>query len=88
MTVAGMLDDLPASEISEWEAVERIYPFGGMVDDYRAALAAAAIYNVNRGKDTPVVSPFDLIPWHEREEPKRVVDPEAVRAALTRGRKQ
>lgn len=60
-------------------AMERIEPFGGQIDDLRAAIGAAAIINNLRGmfagKDADMIDPRDIIPWCERESVLLQFDP-------------
>ena len=66
MTVAELQDRMGAGELAEWRAYARIDPFGGEVDDYRAAIGPAMTANMNRGKDADIVKPFDVLPWRSK----------------------
>ena len=46
-------------------AFSQIEPFGGAIDDLRAGLGPAMTCNVNRGNDTPMITPMQFFPWHE-----------------------
>lgn len=75
-----LLARLTSSELTELMAYANLEPFGAPIDDYRAGLSAAAVFNVNRGKDAPVIGPMELMPWHAdrvaapRETPQAVAD--------------
>lgn len=73
--------EMDADEFADWLAFEQLEPFGGIAHDYRAGLAAAAVYNVNRKKGTDPVKPLDLIPWaHEPRDPAE--DSMAIKSAM------
>jgi hypothetical protein len=67
MGVATMLDTLPSSEITEWLAFSQLEPFGGIVEDMRAGIAAATTVNVNQGEGARTFGPLDFFPWHREQ---------------------
>ena len=72
MTVARLVREMSSAELTEWIAFSRIEPFGGAIEDYRAALYASMKANAARdGK--PPISPLDLFPWNA--EPEEAPDP-------------
>jgi len=72
MTVRRLGTECDSAEITEWMGMERIEPFGGHIEDLRAAFGPAAIINNMRallnGKDAAMVDMRHLIPWGERPE--------------------
>jgi hypothetical protein len=79
-TLRELLATIESSELTLWQAFDDLEPIGGDADDYRAALAAAVTFNVNRGPNTPVKHPLDLIPWSSRHRPIVLGDDETVEA--------
>lgn len=76
---------MSSSEFVEWMAMSQVEPFGGPIDDYRAGLPAAAVYNVNRSSaDSPTVNPLDLYGWTEEPEPSPPDTPEQTAEKLRR----
>jgi hypothetical protein len=63
-----MLANMSSTQFTEWTAFSRVRPFGAMREDYRAGLSAAAIINVNRGRDSELIRPLDF--FDEYETPK------------------
>nr|WP_246259726.1 DUF4035 domain-containing protein [Streptomyces typhae] len=56
-----------AAELAEWRAYEQITgPLGGARGDYQAAVVAAAIVAVNRGKNQKAPPLGDFIPRWDR----------------------
>jgi hypothetical protein len=94
MSVARCQMEVSSAEFTEWMGYRQIEPFGTEMDDLRAGVLAAAVYNVNRDvKKRP--EPFaaaDVIPWlgglskEVEPEPVLFADPVAqtnlLRAAL------
>lgn len=66
MPVGQMLRSMSSSELTEWIAfITKVEPEGGYIDDFRAAIGAAATKNAHRGRRDKAVSPYDLVPWSE-----------------------
>ncbi|MFD9905638.1 DUF4035 domain-containing protein [Streptomyces sp. NPDC059063] len=62
-SVRHLLADIGAAELAEWRAYEQISgPLGGARGDYNAAVVAAAIVAVNRGKNQKAPPLADFIP--------------------------
>ncbi len=57
-------------------AFSGLEPFGGAIDDFRAALGPAMTANANRAEGQEPVLPFDLIPWIPKAEDVMVIDDE------------
>lgn len=51
-----MLRRMPAKTFRRWQHFDALEPIGELRADYRAASIVQMIANVNRGKDTPVVT--------------------------------
>lgn len=81
-TVAELQRSMSSAEFGEWVAFYSIEPFGDRVADLRAGVVASTVANVNRGKDSPVLAPIDLIPWAQEAKPDTPPPPEAVAAAF------
>lgn len=60
-----MLDELTSTQLSEWEAYDRIDPIGTWRDDFRMSYLAALLTNIairtNAKKGTPLVSLSEFI---------------------------
>ncbi len=76
MTVSELSDRIGSSELTEWMGHGIDEPFGGPIDDYRAALAAAMFLNANRAEGAQPVTPYDLIPWIKKPDEVMVIDDE------------
>ncbi|MDR5774911.1 MULTISPECIES: hypothetical protein [unclassified Caballeronia] len=65
MSVARCQAEVDSAEFTQWLAYSKIEPFGTEMEDLRAGVVAAAIYNVNRSpKARPEpFGPSDVIPW-------------------------
>ena len=67
MTVAELGQRMPSAELTEWMAFFSLEPWGTEVEDWRAALVASVIANVNRDpKKGKVFQPTDFMPRYER----------------------
>lgn len=66
MTVRELLTRMDAAEFAEWRAFERLEPFGGWAEDYRAGLVASMLANIHRAPGKPTVEPMRFFPWHDR----------------------
>jgi hypothetical protein len=69
MNVSELLARTSSSELTEWMAFERISgPLGGARADIQAAIVAATIANVQRGKGQRTLAPIDFVPvWDKRK---------------------
>lgn len=65
-TVKQLLSECDAYELTEWQAMRSIHPFGPMVEDLRAGLAPAVLVNQNRPRHSDVVSPLTFFAWYEK----------------------
>lgn len=52
---------LPSAEIAEWQAYERLEPFGQRRLDDGMRLLAAILVNANRGQHSPAVEPHEFL---------------------------
>jgi hypothetical protein len=68
MTVRGLLAQIGADELAEWQAFSAMEPFGFWSDHYHAALIASTIANANRGKSQKAFQPADFMPFLERRQ--------------------
>lgn len=83
MPVGLMARCMSSSEFVRWMAYSHVEPFGGPVDDYRAGLPAAAVYNVNRASaETPTINPLSFYGWTEEPEPEKPDTPEETARKL------
>lgn len=67
------MDELTSEQLSEWEAYERLEPFGDWKNDYRLAFMCSLLVNVNKSfhgkKNSKMTSPEDfLIKWGRTKE--------------------
>lgn len=74
-TLAEMEAGMSGAEYALWEAEYRISPWGDWPAQVMQATVAATVANVNRGKDSPVYSPQDFIPWAEKQQEEQEEDP-------------
>jgi len=72
-TLRELLASIDSRELTLWAAFDRLEPFGGDAEDYRAALAASVTYNMNRGQGRPARHPLDFIPWSEHSKQQIIV---------------
>lgn len=80
-TVRELGERLDAAELTEWLAFYALEPWGTHPADVRAALVAATIANVNRGKGQRAYKVRDFLPrWDERA--PRQQRPEEIEATL------
>lgn len=78
-----------SAELTEWQAFERIEPFGGLHDELMAGQIAAVTANVHRDpKKSQAFEPADFGPGLRRikadAEPALLADPEAHSDLLMR----
>ncbi len=60
--MAWGLRNISARELAEWQAYHGLEPLGERRADYRNALLASIIANVNRGADTDAYPISDFLP--------------------------
>ena len=81
-----LLACVDAADILEMMAFERLEPFGGLADDFRAGQVAATVANVQRGKDDEPYGPDFFMPALRRgipaSAPVLLDDPDAQAALL------
>lgn len=65
-------------------AFEKLEPFGGPVEDYRAALAATVAANLNRREGTTPMKWHEWYPWLKAPEPEEAIETYAERAERIR----
>lgn len=64
---------IPREELTEWEAFWQLEPFGSWFNEYRSALVASVIAEVNRNKKKrgKPFSPSEFMnEWGDKDEPK------------------
>ncbi|NNF76423.1 MAG: hypothetical protein HKN05_00200 [Rhizobiales bacterium] len=59
---------LSSFELTEWMAFYTLEPWGYEIDNFRPAVVAATIANVNREKGKPAYSPKDFMPAETSEQ--------------------
>jgi hypothetical protein len=73
---------LSARELAEYEALDRLDPFGPERGDLRMAILASLIANVNRDpKKTKAFKPLDFMPYVP-EADKRAADQRDLQASI------
>lgn len=78
-----MLRRLTAKQFLEWEHYARLEPFGELRADYRAALIASVIANVNRGsKQKPYTLEDFLLKFAEEPVRKQTVEDQLAVAKM------
>lgn len=82
---------MPAAELVEWRAYERIEPFGERRADLRMGILAATVVNVNLPKGRPRAKPAAFMPkflsvdeQRAARRAKEMATRDALRAHLTR----
>jgi hypothetical protein len=60
--VRGMLAEMTAHDLAEWEAFFSLEPWGAEADEHRAGVISATIANVNRRKGAAPFRPSDFFP--------------------------
>lgn len=84
-TVRELLASIDSNELTEWMAFERIEPFGGLHDDFRAGAICAAVTNPYVPKDKPSLGASDFMPTLKRfmvDAAPRLPDTPEAHAAL------
>lgn len=68
------MEQLTTTQLSEWEAYDRLEPVGRQRDDYRTALLCSVVTNIARaiwhkkGSTLQMTSPADFLPqWAGKE---------------------
>lgn len=83
MTVRRLLTETGSAELAEWRAYEQISgPLGGARGDVNAAMIAAAIVAVNRGKGQRAPKLADFIPRWDRTKVRKSPE-ELFKAAMS-----
>lgn len=83
MTVRRLLAETGSAELAEWRAYEQIAgPLGGVRGDVNAAMIAAAIVAVNRGKGQRAPALADFMPRWDRTRVRKTPE-ELFKAALS-----
>jgi len=88
-----LLKNLTSSQISEWEAYNKIEPFGEWRDDGRVAMLCSVISNlairVHAKKGTKMTSAADFMPqWYEEKGVKKQSVEEMKEVLLAIAKKQ
>lgn len=65
------MDQLTSTQLSEWEAYNRLEPIGRYRDDYRTALLCAVVANITRKKGTKLATIDDFMLNWDTEQPKK-----------------
>jgi len=76
MPVSVLLAQIPASELTEWQAYYNIEPFGEVRADSRAAIIASTVANTARDtkrKPKPF-TPAEFMPKFGKRKPKSAAD--------------
>lgn len=66
---------MDSEEFTHWLAFERLEPWGGLQEDFRAGQITAAVVNMNRAPSTEPVSASDYFPSLAREVKKARPEP-------------
>jgi hypothetical protein len=83
MTVAELLSRVSSYELSEWQAFEKLEPFGSEAGYVGHAIVAKTIADVNRGKDQKSYELSDFMPDYEGEEEGPQTEREMLQIAMT-----
>ena len=67
------MQSLSREELSEWQAFWQLEPFGSQFDEYRSALIASVVAEVNRNrkKRGKAFTPKEFMPEWGKDEPKK-----------------
>lgn len=66
MTVRQLLASMDSEELTHWMGFERIEPFGGLVEDFRAGQVASTVFNMARVSESAALSASDFFPALKR----------------------
>lgn len=66
MSVHELQETSDADEFAEWLAYQELNPASEERADFRAAIVAAVIANLFKGKKDKMISPIDFMPYTER----------------------
>jgi hypothetical protein len=72
------LDELTSTQLSEWEAYDKIDPIGTWRDDYRMAYLACTIVNIvkqlyaEKSEKLKLLAPMDFMPVWDAEKLKEI----------------
>jgi len=83
MSVAQAQREIDSAEFSEWQAYERVEPFGEARADLRSGIVASVMANTWRGKDQKAHKPSDFMPDFDRAEKEPEQSPEEMFARLS-----
>lgn len=83
-----MLDYLTSSQLSEWEAYDRIDPLASWREDYNFASLKALICNMMGSKDGKTLTPLDMMPEWDRTKIVQQSDEDISRAFKTLAKDQ
>jgi len=86
MTVAELGQRMSSAELTEWMAFFSLEPWGTEVEDWRAAMVASVIANVNRDpKKRKPYEPKDFMPRYEPQVQEQSWEEQARLLALALG---
>lgn len=60
--VTGMLQTMTWSQLLDWWHFYQVWPFGELRADLRAGIVASSVLNSQRGRNSPIVKPADMMP--------------------------
>jgi hypothetical protein len=83
MTRQELLARMTSAELSEWQALYQLEPFGDLRADLRAGIVAATVANVNRAKGTSPAKPSQFMPLLRNQKPQPM-DAAGFKAAFGR----
>jgi hypothetical protein len=66
--VDGLLAEMPARTMAEWQAYSQVEPWGEERADLRAGIVASTVANVNRGPKQAAFEPGDFMPVFDVDE--------------------
>ena len=75
---------MSSREFAEWLAFAGLEPLGDARGDLQAAIIAATVANMLRGKDSQPVSIEDMLPHFDDAETDEEPDPAETQAAVSR----
>lgn len=83
MTVAELLSRVSSYELSEWQAFEKLEPFGSEAGYVGHAITAMTVANVHRGKDQKPAELGDFMPNFGEGEKEPQTEREMLQIAMT-----
>ena len=66
VSVRELQESTDADEFAEWLAYQELNPASEERADFRAAIVAAVVANLFKGKKDKMISPIDFMPYTER----------------------